>query len=497
MSGAMIRSFLSKLTTFSGRSALLAFFLINGCASAPKSTRDSLPVEVPQAWSEYSAIQSQAGAEPKEAPDDWKSWLKDFDSPILIELVQEALEYNYDLKATAARLDAARYEVVSAGVDRLPHISGSLGGQRVARNFVGFPSGLSSGISDGGEVTRTTNNSFSLGLDLSWEFDLWGRLRDRKSAAIADLQAARADFVGARLSLAAQTVQSWFSVLEAQLQLHLLEKTALSFQDNADLIQERFDRGLSPALDVRLARANATSAQSGVAQQKLILDERLRYLAVLLGRYPRLDGWGVRLSEDLPELQTLAPVGTPVDLLIRRPDLVAAERRLAAAGVRVKEARKALLPNIGLSASGGTNSEAIEDLLNSDFSVWTLAGQVLQPLFQGRRLVAALERSKAVRREALAYYAAAGLNAFQEVETALSAERFLAEEEMYMLQTAEESVAAEALARDRYRKGLTDIITVLDSQRRALDARSDYLNVRLRRLTNRVTLYLALGGGFE
>ena len=492
---ASITSFFTFRRPFSAHAVLLIFYLLTACATPPKSTQDSLPVKVPGAWTASTPNPATTG--PGEAPEGWEDWLEDFNTPVLFSLVQEALEYNYDLRATAARLEAARYDVVIAGADRLPQVSGNFGAQRQQRNFIGFPSGLSNGASSEETVTSTISDNFDLSLDLSWEFDLWGRLRDRKSAAIADFQAVTADFEGARLSLAAQVVQSWLSVLEAQLRLYLIEKTAHSFQDNADLIQKRFDRGLSPALDLRLTRANAMTAHSAVYRQERILDERLRDLAVLLGRYPDLNEFDFALSEDLPTLQTEAPVGAPVELLTRRPDLIAAERRLAAAGVRVQEARKALLPNIALSASGGTTAEDIEDLVDSDFSVWTLAGQLIQPLFQGGRLTANVKRSEAVQKEVLADYAGTALNAFQEVEAALAAENLLAEEERRLLETADESIAAEILAQDRYEKGLTDITTVLESQRRAFNSQSEHLGVRLQRLINRVTLYLALGGGFE
>jgi len=215
---------------------------------------------------------------------------------------------------------------------------------------------------------------------------------------------------------------------------------------------------------------------------------------VLLGRYP---ADALQVSTNLPSLRQEVPAGLPSQLLRRRPDVVAAERQLAASLERVKAAKKEMLPTISLSASGGTSSGDLRDLLDTERIFWTVAGNLAQPIYQGGRLRAGVDFSDANSRQALANFSQSVLNAFQEVETFLAAEPHLQEEELALDQAAQESMAAEQLAWQQYQRGLVDIITVLETQRRAFNARSALLSVTNSRLVNRANLYLALGGDFR
>jgi outer membrane protein TolC len=190
------------------------------------------------------------------------------------------------------------------------------------------------------------------------------------------------------------------------------------------------------------------------------------------------------------------PAGVPAALLVRRPDLAAAERRLAAAGRDVESAEAARLPRISLTGSAGRQSQELEDLLDNDFTVWSLAAGLVQPIVQGGRLAAAVDLAEARRAEALAAWRAAALAAFAEVEQALAAEGFLAERVAALEEASEQAAAALALALDRWQAGLADYLTVLESERQALDARVQLLAARRERLEARVDLHLALGGGF-
>jgi outer membrane protein TolC len=199
----------------------------------------------------------------------------------------------------------------------------------------------------------------------------------------------------------------------------------------------------------------------------------------------------------LPAPRGVVPAGLPVELLTRRPDLVMAERRLAAAGARVSEARAALFPRIALTGSSGRASEEIEDLLDSAFGVWSIAGNLAQPIFQGGALRAAVDLASAEQVEAAAAYAGAALQSYKEVETLLAAESLLSEREKHLAAAAEQSRAALALATQRYTTGLESYVTLLASQRNLLTAESEHIAVRRARLDARVDLYLALGGGFD
>ena len=215
-----------------------------------------------------------------------------------------------------------------------------------------------------------------------------------------------------------------------------------------------------------------------------------------MGRYPAgrlLDG-----SEDvtLPPAAPSIPAGLPTDLLERRPDLRAAAGRFTASQQRLLAARRALYPRLTLTGSGGTVSDQLKDLVNGDFTVWSLLGGLTQPLFQGGRLRAGVDRAGAGRDETMERYAGTLLRAFAEVEMALADEGRLREQEEALTRSTAELAAALRLARDRYAGGVGDYLTVLESQSREFVARSALLAVRRERLTNRVDLFLALGGGF-
>jgi NodT family efflux transporter outer membrane factor (OMF) lipoprotein len=331
-------------------------------------------------------------------------------------------------------------------------------------------------------------------VDVAWEADLWGRLSARAKAGLADFQASSSDLQAARLSLAGQAVKTWFAIAEAQQQLSLTEATVESWRASAEQVRDRFEEGIRSSLDLRLALANLAGAEALLVERKRQLDRAVRQLEVLLGDYPDKS---VSRPAGLGVTPPPIPAGLPAEILSRRPDLVAAERRLASADQRVLAARRDLYPRLSLTAAGGTASRALQDLVDGDFSVWSLVGNVVQPLFQGGRLRAGVDQAESVQDELLAGYAGSALRAFAEVETALAAESLLAEQEAALAQAAEQSREARLLAEDRYGSGLEDFITVLESQRRSLQADGELIAAKRLRLENRVDLHLALGGGFE
>jgi NodT family efflux transporter outer membrane factor (OMF) lipoprotein len=458
--------------------AALGLVLI-GCASAPpRAPAPGLP-EPPGSWT----AAAENGGEP--APE----WWRDLGAPGLDAAVAAALERNHDLQAAAARVDQAAAQARIAGADRVPQVGVSGSGSRAKQNFVGFPI-----PGREGEVLSTTSSRYGVSLDVSWEIDVWGRLREGSRGALADHQAATATWAAARLSLAGQTAKAWLAVAESVEQLALARATAQSFRETERQVRSRFERGLSPSLDLRLAIANREAGEALLASRELQLDASRRQLEVLQGRYPSASG---ALPARLPELPAPVPAGLPAELVGRRPDLAAAERRLAAAGARWRAARRSLYPRLSLSASGGSSSGALQDLTDGDFSVWSLVGNLLQPLFQGGRLRAGVDLAAALRDEQLASFIQAALRAYAEVETALAAEQRLVEATRHLTAAAVQSRAAQELAANRYRSGLSDLITVLESQRRALQARGERIATQRQLLENRIDLYLALGGGFD
>lgn len=451
----------------------------SGCVKAPPVATPELPVAAPDAWVTGEHVSTEIDPE----------WWKAFGDASLNAVVDEALANNYDLAVAAARLERAAADARFVAADLYPQVNANLGGSRRKQNFIGFP------IPGGdGRVLSSTATNLGLSVEASWEVDLWGRLSSQSRASFASYQASAADLDGARLAIAARTVRAWFAAGEAIEQLRLAEATLASFQESTDQVRERYEAGIRPSLDYRLSLANLAAAEANLYNRQQQLDAARRQLEVLLGRYP---GAAIETALQLGATPAEIPSGLPAELVARRPDLAAAERRLVASSEQVSSARAARYPRIALTASGGTATAALTDLLDGSFGVWSLVGNLAQPIFDGGRIRANIEGAEAVESEGLATYVNAVLNAYLEVERALAAEAFLAERETALAESSEQSSAAERLADDRYRSGLEDYVTVLESQRRSFDAESAHISVRRVRLDNRVDLYLALGGGFD
>mgnify|MGYP006425788545 CR=1 FL=1 len=452
--------------------AVAAALAAAGCASPPE--RAETPAPAPEGgWT------ADAPAATDEAPD---AWLRDFGAPRLRKLVDEALRNNPGIAGAAARLSRAASDARVSGAAPLPSLN--LGVDSSRQKIGTFGPQSTGGV---------RFEDHALDLNLSWEIDLWGRLRDRTSAALATLEAGAADYRGARLSLAARVAKAWLDCAAARQQVSLAANTLDTLRANTRTIAQRFDRGLSAAVDLRRIRARTETAAADLASRREALDRAKRSLERILGRYP---AGALEPSGGLPSLDAPVPAGMPADLLRRRPDLVAAERRLAAAEKEADAARKERLPAIRLTASGGTSTREFRDLLDRDFSVWSLAANLTQPVFEGGRITGNIERAEALRREAAAEYRDTALQAFFEVERALAAEQNRREALRRANASAGEAAAAERLAWSRYKRGTGEFLELLDARRTATDARIRRIDAHNRLLQNRVDLYLALGGPF-
>jgi outer membrane protein TolC len=508
-----------------------------GCAGAPPRAKG--PALDPPA--RFAAGAPSEAARPTGPVLDPTAWLDALGAEALRGLVAEARVSNPGLRAARARLAVAGAQATLEGAPRLPTLDLAFTASRTKRNSA---TGLA--------VISTVNNNFDLSLETRWELDVWGRLRNEARAAVAEAQASRGDLRAAELTVAANVAQAWFDLHTAERQLALAQRTVASFAASRRVVEGRVRRGLDTALDLRLARSDLAGAEARAASRAASLTVARRRLEVLLGRYPRAevatedpfaaptrdrprsadaqppagaadigepppepptaarrtDGGGgdggavpeappVATASALPALEPV-PAGLPADLLLRRPDLQAAERRLAAAQERLQASRKArYLPSIVLTASGGQSSAELADLLDPDFLIWQLVGSITEPIFDGRRRGARVRQDRARLEEAVADYADAVLTAFEEVENALAREQTLAAEVASRRVAAKEARAARRLARAEYQRGLTDIITLLSSQRRAFDADEALVERQNARFQNRIDLHRALGGGFD
>lgn len=449
-----------------------------GCVKAPVRTEADLEIEAPDRWS--------SEAETGTIEQDW--W-NSFGDPRLDELIRIALEQNRDLHAAAARLDRALADAGIAGSELKPTVGLGADASRSRQVFTGLPL-------PGGTLASTASR-VGVSVETAWEVDLWGRIRAGAGAALADVQATDADLQAARLSIAGQTAKVWFAVAEALEQVAFARRSADSFRATAERVRARYRAGTRPAVDLRLALSNWESAEAAEAARKQQLDFTIRQLEVLIGSYPAGSLLERFSASQLPDTPSRVPAGLPSELLARRPDLVAAERRLAASDQRLVSARKALYPRLTLTASGGSASNQLGDLLDGDFGVWNLLAGLTAPIYAGGRLRAGVDRAEAITDQAVAEYAGSVLRAYGEVEFALASEDYLADQEQRVAETVRQLVAAERLAQQRYEAGIGDYLTVLDSQTRSFVAQTTLIELRRTRLENRIDLFLALGGGFE
>jgi multidrug efflux system outer membrane protein len=444
------------------------------CASV-KPEPAEVPFELPAAFA-AAPYQSYAPNE---------RWWEDFGDPQLNVFVETALLRNPGLGQALARTRIAEAQARINRADQLPQLGVGLGSTRQRQNM---PNPLT------GEMEPTISNNHNLALDVSWELDLWGRLAALSAAARSDYLASAEQLRAIRQSVAAQAVQLYFEIVHAQAQVGLSERTVKTLAEMSRQINNRVRVGIASPADGALARANLESAQAGLEQRREALARTLRQLQTLTGAYP--DGQ-LNAADELPTVPAAPAAGVPADLLARRPDVRAAELALQSAGYQLGAAQRSFLPSLSLTGSGGYAGPEFSNLLDSNNLIWSIGGRVLQPVFQGGRLLAQVDLSEGRRDEALESYAETALTALSEVESALAVDSLLSNREAALERSAGAAEEAVNVSFNRYQQGIDPFLNVLESQQRALDGRSAQISARLARIENRIALHLALGGGFE
>lgn len=456
--------------------ALLSVVVSQGCAPSITVSQQSLNYPVPQKWQSPQDIRTKG---------DGQDWIETFHSPELKQLIDQAYENNFNLQRAKLLLDQAKANATAAGADRYPQFSAQAQAGR---------SSIPVELESEPEVTRTTNDNFELKLNLQWEIDVWGRLAHLQKAAGFDMVAASADFEGARLSLAAQVTNAWLELKVAEKLYTLAEATEKNYAFGASKIQDRYQRGISSAFDLRLALSDHTTSRDSVLAQAQRRSEAARNIQVLVGSYPDAS---LTLEAALPELNGSPPAGMPADLISRRPDIRAAYQRLEATDARLSAAGSAFLPQLTLTGDMGRTSMELENITRNGFGMWHLLAGLTQPLFQGGQLKAQFRNAESERNQACVSYVESLTTAFTEVEQALTHEYFWRQRLSILELAVLQSTTADKSALRDYASGQIDIIAVIEARRRALTARTDLLEAKLARLKNRVNLHLALGGDFK
>lgn len=449
---------------------------ITGCTAAP--TDDS------EAQGRLEQTRSATLAQPN-----WQlqPWWHDFGNDELNRTVSAALENNLDLRAAAARLRQLEIQTQMVAGQKMPSVAASLGAGRSRTNLIGLP------FPGAPDVLPITTSQANLGLNLSWELDLWGRLDAEENAAIAQWQAGGADWQGAQLSMAGQTSKAWLGAVAAAVEQGLVEEMADTADQLATHLGQRYQQGLVPADLWHGAQNSAQQARSRLHTLQVALDQQQRALQVLLSG----DAHAVNelaMADALPPLPTPLAADLPAQVVARRPDLRAAEARLLAAESERKIARASLYPRLSLTASGGTSSNNLGDLLDGDLRVWSLAGNLVAPLFEGGRLRNQVELRQAGVQQHQLEFVQRALMAYAEVEGALLTEQELRAQYHALQQVWRRTQKDEQRAARRFQQGVGTLSAWIQARLEEQQKRLDLLQVQRALLLNRIDLYLALGG---
>lgn len=459
-------------TTFT---VLAGLGLMAGCATKPPPT--TAQIREQSGTLTNIALTNAWRAAPASTNAIQDNWLSTFHDAQLDALIAEAMTNNPDLRIAAVKVEQAAEYVELARAALRPTI-----------NLFG-----TGGFNMGGGDVSSALQGVSLGA--SWEPDLWGRMRYGRNAAQAAYASVQADLEFARQSLAANTAKTWFTASETWQQQLIANDMVTAAQELVGLAVQRQQIGPGNEQDVALARASLGSFQDNARQVRLAHEQTLRALELILGRYPAAE---LAARPDLAPLPGAIPAGIPLEMLERRPDMIAAERRVAAAFNRVGEAQAARLPRIILNANVAAIQSDILQLKN-DFENPTggAGAKLIAPIYQGGALKTQVRIRTLEQKDAVAQYARLALRALGEVENALAAGQTLAQREPVLRAVLADNERALALTQTSYRVGRADLRAVQQQQLNVQAARLTLLRVQSEQLAQRVHLHLALGGSFE
>jgi len=443
------------------------YSLLVGCNTTNTITTDyRADIATPSMWQaqdEYLAIR--------------ENWLSELEGTQVLSLIEKALINNRSLKQKALDIAVAKQQLVITGSDLWPTLDLSLNSNR--------------------RYTPSSDNYANgngLDLNLSYEFDIWGKLSAKERNANLNVMALEADYLSQKQILVANVVKAWFAVIEANNQVALLNERLVLAQQNLDIIESGYRQGLNSALDVYLTRNEFNNEKSRLAAQQTTQIERIRELELLIGDYP---AGLLSVTAELPLLQSDIPLGMPSELITRKPSLIASWYALLAKDAALAFAHKQRFPSLKLTGSVGPDSNEISDLLAGGNIAWSIAGSLTAPLFNAGRLKANEEKALLELNKQEISYLDNLYTAFQGVENGISKERNLQQRYDSTLLAADNAKLAETLSFEQYQKGLVSYTTVLDAQKRSFDAQSSLISIKNLLIANRVNLHVALGGDFK
>ncbi|WP_321813813.1 MULTISPECIES: efflux transporter outer membrane subunit [unclassified Paraburkholderia] len=463
-----------------GAAAVLAFQL-GGCAVGPDYHRPD--TAVPAAYKE--APEGFKVAQPSDTIDRGTWWLI-YDDAQLNGLMDQLNTNNQTVAQYAAAYRQARALVGEARAAYFPVVSAS---------FAGTRSGTASRVSSNtGSASGSITNNINLGLDATWEPDLWGKVSRTVSAEEAGQQGAAADLANARLSAQATLAQTYFTLRALDAQQKLLDDTVAAYQKSLTLTQNQYAQGVAGRADVIQAQTQLQSAQASAIDNGVARAQDEHAIAVLVGQ--PASSFSIPVSP-LTATPPVVPVTMPSALLERRPDIASAERKAAAANEQIGVAIAAFFPTLTLSASGGFESSVFSQLLQMPSRFWTLGPSLAATVFDAGLRRAQTEAARAAYDQQVATYRQTVLAAFQDVEDNLASQRILAQEIVVQQQAVESAQHALAIVTNEYKAGTIDYQNVLSAQTTAFTAQQKLASLAGQRMVSSVGLVKALGGGWD
>lgn len=468
-----MRNFVHVLTVLCGITG------VTGSTFAQNSTAAYLKEEMPERWGYSTAI--SAGVADK---DEDNNWWRNFEDPVLDSLVTEGLQNNFSVQMAVRRINIANSQVHQAMAGYFPTINLS-GGYTYGRN---------AGAISGPDVRSSTSSYFSLGADMNWEIDLFGKITSQVKGKKAALNVSKADYDGTMLSIAANIATYYVNLRTFQDNLAVTKEHLASQAKVLEITKARFEAGLVSKLDVTQAETVYYATEAKIPQLETSINEAVNALAVLLGVYPDEIRPRLMTPRMQPRLQHLVATGIPADLLRRRPDIIAAEAQLAVYASQIGIAKKDFLPSLALTGSIGVAAHRGKDLFGKNSLEYSIAPTLSWNLFDGFSRKYALQEAKEQMQEGIDNYNLIVLNAVNEVDNAmssyLSSLQIIDSNENGLKQSSESF----DLSVNLYKQGLTPFTNVVDAQINTLSYANSLISARGQALVSLINLYKALGG---
>lgn len=453
--------------------------VLNACViSSPLTDHTQQLPKAPKGWTSDTWTASTGDRVDRTPGLQWFSGIENVE---LIGFVTEALVNNPEIMAATARFDQQKADLDAQDAAFFPSL-----------DFLSNASRTKSSTKDlDGKRIKNYDNSFQLEAKVSWEIDVWGRIRSASAASQSELYQRETDLKNAKLSIATRVAQQWFELIALSQQEVVAKNQQQNLAQIVERTSNRYNAGLANVLDLRLVETDLSNATATLTSRTDQRTKASRKLEILLGRYPSAQ---IFTEKEMPVINREFNRGIPSNLLKDRPDLIVAEQKIVAANYRVNEAEANRLPSLSLTQTTSYRNKKLKDIFDPSSLIASIAGGIIQPVFDGGRRASIVQQREAVRDEQVADYIAIVLKAYQEVEDNLTSDVLLGRQELQLSKASRDAAESERLSQEKYFNGLISTLDLLQAQQRLFVTKSRLINIQKQRLQTRATLYLALGG---